>query len=83
MAFTSLKLNLTDISIITVNNILFQKYNYTIKISVTDVLFEFKLEDELRCIKINKIMGVGKCVLASSDTGNIQILLVYYIQSFK
>ena len=66
-----------------VNNILFQKYNDTIRISVTDVLFGFKHEDKLRCIEINKIMGVGKCVLVRSDMENIQILLVYYIQSFR
>ena len=61
-----------------VNNILFQKYNDTINISVTDVLFGFKHKDELRCIQINKIMGVGKMCISKFRYGkhpNISSLL--------
>ena len=48
---------------------MFLKYNDTIKISVTDVLFGFKHEDELRCIEINKIMGVGKMCISKFRYG--------------
>ena len=43
----------------------------------------FKHKDELRCIQITRSWEWGKCVLASSDMENIQILLVYYIQSCR
>ena len=66
-----------------VNNILFQQYNDSIKISVTDVLFGFKHEDELRCIDINKIMGVWKMCISKFRYGkhpNIVSLLYSELQ---